>query len=144
MKDCGRCGKRKELSDFYVNRAKEDGLTTWCRSCLSEYHKARLAKANASRPEGWKQKAKDKTAYSKAWKEANPGKMTEYKRDWWRKNKDRLKVKDAVRYAVKTGKLVKTPCEVCGEEKVEGHHPDYSRPLDVVWLCRQHHLEIHK
>lgn len=144
MKDCGRCGKRKELSDFSVNRAKEDGLTIWCKPCLSEYQKSRLAKANANRPEGWKQKAKDRVAYAQAWKEANPGKMTEYKRDWWHKNRDRLKVKDAVRYAVKTGKLVKTPCEVCGEEKVEGHHPDYSRPLDVVWLCKQHHMEIHK
>ena len=57
---------------------------------------------------------------------------------------DLMKVKDAVRYAIKVGKLVKTPCHVCGKEQVEGHHPDYSRPLDVAWLCKEHHLAIHK
>ena len=69
--------------------------------------------------------------------------MTAKKREWWKKNKDKLKVKDAVRYAIKTGKLVKTPCHICGDVQVEGHHPDYSRPLDVVWLCRKHHNEVH-
>lgn len=48
-----------------------------------------------------------------------------------------------VRDAVKNGKLLKTPCEVCGKQESEAHHPDYSKPLSVVWLCRQHHLEIH-
>lgn len=48
------------------------------------------------------------------------------------------------RTALKRGKLTRLPCEVCGEGKVEGHHPDYFRPLDVVWLCKKHHLEIHK
>ena len=144
MKDCGRCGKRKELSEYSVNRAKEDGLNSWCKDCLSAYRKERLAKANASRPEGWKQKTKDKAAYQKEWAAARPGYMTKAKRDWWQKNRDRMKVKDAVRYAIKVGKLVKTPCHVCGKEQVEGHHPDYSRPLDVVWLCKEHHLAIHK
>jgi predicted nucleic acid-binding Zn-ribbon protein len=47
------------------------------------------------------------------------------------------------RTALKRGKLTRTPCHICGDEKVEGHHPDYSRPLDVVWLCKAHHLAIH-
>jgi len=35
------------------------------------------------------------------------------------------------------------PCEICGCEKSEAHHDDYSRPLDVRWLCRVHHLMHH-
>lgn len=144
MKDCSECGKRKEVSEFYVNRASDDGLTSRCAECMRAYQKARRDRANASRPEGWKQKTKDKAAYQRAWKEANPGAMTAYKREWWKKNSDRLRIKDKVRYAVKTGKLVKLPCWVCGNEQVEAHHPDYSASLDVVWLCRQHHQEIHR
>lgn len=43
-----------------------------------------------------------------------------------------------VAHAVKSGKLRRQPCEVCGE-RAEAHHPDYAKPLDVRWLCRRHH-----
>lgn len=43
---------------------------------------------------------------------------------------------------VKRGLVAKLPCSVCGEIKVEAHHADYDRPLEVVWLCRKHHLEL--
>jgi hypothetical protein len=49
-----------------------------------------------------------------------------------------------VRTAVLNGLLVRGPCEVCGEENTEGHHDDYDRPLDVRWLCKVHHEDLHK
>ena len=49
----------------------------------------------------------------------------------------------AVSSAIRDGKLTKTPCHVCGHEKVEGHHPDYDQPLDVIWLCNPHHRAAH-
>lgn len=63
-----------------------------------------------------------------------------------------------VQAAVKSGRLVKQPCEVCGElpawtgepskpgayATVVAHHDDYSKPLDVRWLCRWHHAEHHR
>lgn len=45
---------------------------------------------------------------------------------------------------VNRGKIVKTPCVKCGNEKSEAHHEDYSKPLEVTWLCRACHLEHHK
>lgn len=45
---------------------------------------------------------------------------------------------------VKRGKVDKKPCEVCGCERSEAHHEDYSKPLQVHWLCRDHHLQLHK
>ena len=42
------------------------------------------------------------------------------------------------------GKIKRQSCEVCGSEKAEGHHPDYNKPLEVVWLCTEHHREWHK
>lgn len=45
--------------------------------------------------------------------------------------------------AIQSGIILKSPCIICGAEKSEGHHIDYSKPLEVVWLCRSHHSAIH-
>lgn len=35
-------------------------------------------------------------------------------------------------------------CSACGAEcQPEAHHNDYSRPLDVEWLCRKCHQKRH-
>ena len=47
-------------------------------------------------------------------------------------------------WAIKKGKLKRKNCEVCNKEKVFAHHEDYSKPLEVVWLCLKHHFERHK
>lgn len=52
---------------------------------------------------------------------------------------DRYRARGAVAYALKTGKLIRKPCEVCGDPKSQAHHHDYSKPLDVKWLCQTHH-----
>lgn len=42
----------------------------------------------------------------------------------------------ALTHAIATGKLVKQPCEHCGStQKIQGHHDDYTKPLNVTWLC---------
>jgi hypothetical protein len=41
------------------------------------------------------------------------------------------------------GKLRQKPCRRCGDANSERHHPDYSRPLFVIWLCRPCHLKLH-
>jgi hypothetical protein len=46
--------------------------------------------------------------------------------------------------AVRSGKILKSPCFVCGVAEVEAHHYDYNKPLDVTWLCKQHHREVHQ
>lgn len=145
MKECSRCGVAKPLAEFHANKSREDGCAPYCKVCVkaytAEWRKKRALLLNAQ--SDWKTKTADMVEYRKAWRAAHPGYMTKKKAEWLARNPQRRRVKDATAYAIETGKLVKLPCEVCGESKVEAHHPDYSRPLMVVWLCKQHHKEIH-
>jgi len=52
--------------------------------------------------------------------------------------------------ALLDGSLVKKPCGwqvspdvKCGDSETVGHHPDYDKPLEVIWLCRGHHMRAH-
>jgi len=69
----------------------------------------------------------------------------------WRKHAymtDEQRMKDNCRsYAgvyLRRGKIERKPCVKCGEEQSQMHHPDYSKPLWIVWLCRPCHLEHHR
>lgn len=58
---------------------------------------------------------------------------------------EKLKARQVVSYATKTKKLTKSSvCEVCGlAGRIEGHHMDYNKPLEVVWLCTACHSDYH-
>jgi len=68
----------------------------------------------------------------------------ERKQRYYEKYPIKAEARKIYKYALKTGKLVKEPCCVCGALEVDGHHEDYYKPLEVVWLCRAHHAETHK
>ncbi len=67
------------------------------------------------------------------------------------KHKDKLRIRDPKKQAarmmvyleIKSGKLKRGPCEVCGKPDTQGHHDDYDKPLDVRWLCTKHHKQFH-
>lgn len=75
-----------------------------------------------------------RAAYMREWRKSHP--MTADQR-----------IKDSARsYAgvyKRRGKLIPQPCAVCGDLSVEMHHPNYSEPLRVEWLCNNHHREHH-
>jgi hypothetical protein len=60
-------------------------------------------------------------------------------------DKEKHKARVAVRNAIRNGRLVKaTECSECGSDQlIEAHHEDYSKPLDVVWLCSTCHGRKH-
>jgi len=63
-----------------------------------------------------------------------------------RRNPEKVKAHNAINHAIAAGKI-KRPvrCERCFEETfVEGHHSDYSKPLEVEWLCRKCHCKAHR
>lgn len=73
-------------------------------------------------------------------------KRCQYERQYKRERKDRHKInaKHQARLATKKG-IIQKPlfCEKCGEAKtLERHHPDYSKPLKIVWICRKCHSKL--
>jgi len=58
---------------------------------------------------------------------------------------ERVAARNAVNSAIRAGTLLREPCRDCGTtEDIQGHHEDYSKPLDVIWLCRSCHRELHE
>ncbi|KKM91722.1 hypothetical protein LCGC14_1225600 [marine sediment metagenome] len=50
--------------------------------------------------------------------------------------------RSALNHAIQQGKIKREPCKICGKA-AEAHHPDYTKPLLVEWLCFPHHREFH-
>lgn len=67
---------------------------------------------------------------------------TKFFREKW---PEKYKARNAVSNAVRDGRLHKPErCETCGNEgALEGHHDDYSKPLEVRWLCSPCHHQWH-
>ncbi len=66
-------------------------------------------------------------------------------RSWQLRFPERRRAHDAVRQALLKGVLIKKPCSDCGStQHVDAHHEDYGAPLNVVWLCRRHHVARHR
>jgi hypothetical protein len=122
-KYCPKCRETKPVESFAVHRSRHDGRQSACRACKN----AKRALLRASR--------KDiEAAYNRDWHKRND-------RAYREANREKVAARHAVANALENGSLVKAPCEVCGEAKSEAHHEDYSKPLDVNWLCRKHHEE---
>ena len=134
LKMCRHCSEWLPLASFYRHAQMADGHLNVCRDCVKrrvrrhrqendsvrEYDRARSQKPD--------RKATRKALFKKEC-ETNP---------------HRMKARHAVSNAIRDGRLKRGPCHFCGTEKnIEGHHNDYSKPLDVVWLCKRCHRKLH-
>jgi hypothetical protein len=117
----------------------------------ADYWKERSARRR--RLPGYAEKQRD---WYRSWRERNPmtdeqrarkaAQMREYAQA--HETRQHHKARRAVRTAIASGRLVRIPCESCGCEPTQAHHDDYSKPLDVRWLCppchRVHHAKATK
>lgn len=80
----------------------------------------------------------------KEWRKKNPSLFRSYIKNWQQKNREKHASHQKVHRAVEKGTLIRAEhCEKCGLiSKTEGHHEDYSKPLEVKWLCRRCHAKI--
>jgi hypothetical protein len=73
-----------------------------------------------------------------------------YMREWRRvhdptpEQRRKINARRIASHYQERGKLIKQPCAVCGDPNSQKHHPDYSKPLEVIWLCPDHHHELHR
>lgn len=98
--------------------------------------------------------------WMRIYRRLNAEKIREYNRkynsEWRKKNGYHSEVKAKIKFpekekarrklqnSVKSGKILRGSCEVCGKPNSQGHHRDYQKPLEVQWLCPLHHAEQHK
>lgn len=75
--------------------------------------------------------------------ERDPGRQGRYVRASRARHPERYRSRAKINNALRDGRLTRQPCEVCGK-RAQAHHEDYSRPLDVRWLCKKHHDAVHE
>ena len=81
---------------------------------------------------------------SRNWKKQNPERHAELARAYRERNKEKTKAQNLLNYAIRTGKIDRGVCEMCGTpDRVHAHHHDYSKPYDVRWLCFSCHKKSH-
>jgi len=148
VKTCFKCKQTKSVNDFYRHPGMGDGRLGKCKECTkSDVKKNRANKAERYREYDRMRYLRDKWRKDAAtkWQKDNPGEAAEAGRRWAERNREKRSAHHVVSNAVRDGMLTRGPCEICGTNiGVQAHHEDYSRPLDVVWLCHVHHGERHR
>ncbi len=130
---CRKCGQRKNAAEFW-------GSFKRCKDCINK----RTATPGARRAHGAicnrhsERHRESLRAAGRRYYRHNTERMNEYAS----KQTTTLKgiARQALQKAVQNGEIAKpSKCEKCNGEfplfKIHGHHPDYTKPLEVIWLC---------
>jgi len=141
---CSKCCERKDRSEFHVNVSALDGLHSACKQCEEEYV-CQYRKSDARAESLKRYQSSDK--FREVLKRYQSSmKFIEVIERYETNNPEKKAAHTAVNHAVEIGRLIKpNECEGCGcaSKRLEGHHEDYSRQLDVIWLCKQCHVQLH-
>jgi len=146
MKTCKECQIKKPMTEYYAHKEMADGHLNKCKSCV----RSRVAINTEKNADYYKQYDKKRAMLPhrvearKAYAKTEAGKLAIKKahKNYVENYPLRKAATIIVNNAVRDGKLKKQPCFICGKS-AQAHHPDYSRPLDVIWLCVKHHNEAH-
>lgn len=162
MNTCIRCGDTKPDDSFKTTKA--GNLRSWCIDCTRAYKAAWKKSERGKESEAKYRSSPQAKARARKWREENRERVREINREaskaHYGRNRERLQKKqsdDRKRYpekhkarqmvslAVFFGMITKPgTCENCGTRKrLEAHHRDYWKPLDVVWLCTPCHSAEH-
>ena len=135
MKRCVNCGEVKLLSEFFAAAGGPYGLRGSCKECDRKYQRRYRQKNRRLLREKQRQFQVD-----------NEAAIHSRQQTYHRLHPEKAAARCAVRDAFRAGKLMKGMCEVHGADctgEVEAHHDDYSKPLDVRWVCVSAHHRLH-
>ena len=149
-KKCFKCKESKPLSEFYVHLQMGDGHLNKCKECTKTDVK-RHRKANVERIREY-DRARSKLPHRRAGDKARSKALhrikanTERTKIYRKTFPLRYKAHSIINHALKSGKLIRPSiCEACEQElRLNGHHDDYTKPLEVKWLCSPCHSELHQ
>lgn len=150
MKRCFKCGQVKPLSEFYKHSRMADGHFNKCKECAKkDSHENRASnlehyrgydRARSSNPD----RLKSRREYAKTPR----GKLAKAKaeRNYRERHPEKALAHNIFRSARARGDIQRPAhCRMCGStEKIEAHHPNYSKPLFVLWLCEKCHKLVHR
>jgi len=149
-KQCPRCKALLQTSSFYHCASHSDGLQTYCKSCTKQLNDAHR-RAHPEKYRGYMRKYALRTywadptaaiAKTKAWNDAHPNDRAIH--STLSRKREVYRAGNTVSCAIEKGALVRQPCEKCGATPADAHHDDYSRRLNVRWLCRRCHQAYHR
>lgn len=134
MKTCRDCCVEKPRADFYAHPKAKDGLLAKCKEC----HKAGVRKNYA-------EKRPQYQAYEAERNDTE--KRRQFRRDAGRRHywscHEKARARTELKRAVREGRVQRQPCKVCSDPRSDAHHHDYSKPLDVEWMCFKCHRAEH-
>ena len=143
---CKACGDHKQPEDFYAG----DKTCKECRKQRArEYRIENIDKVreyDRNRPNKDARREENKLRYKKRMSTEEGRRMErEAKARWQKKNTLKRAAHIIVGNAARDGKLSPQPCEACfNTHDIHAHHEDYTKPLEITWLCRKCHSKRHK
>ena len=131
MKTCVMCKTEKELSKFNRDGSRRDGFSNKCKDCERIYRRIKRER----NPEGYREH--DRRYYS-----LHKDEIKRKRKSYGQSNVLKTRARWSLKQAVYAGLIKRGVCVVCGKLETDAHHKDYSKPYDVVWLCRKHHMRV--
>lgn len=139
MKHCRICNKKKAAIHFYYLICKA------CHKIRKALHYQKNKKRILGKSKLYYMENRDhKIKLARKWVKNNPIKRKLNLEKYKSANKHKIKMRSILNKALLKGTVVKSSCVICGNKKVEAHHDDYTKPLDIKWLCRSHHGAWHR
>ena len=143
MKNCFKCQRLLPISEFYGHPRMADGHLNKCKDCTRKDVKENEQRLRKDPNWVIKERGRCRKKSQRRRAEGRQRVNAEAKKLAQTKYRHKYPEKAAARLKTARARLVKQPCAICGNSKVEAHHEDYSRPLDVTWLCSKHHAARH-
>ncbi len=139
---CSMCKKRRLLKFFLASKHRRNGVESVCINC-SKSKKWRLRRLVIERRSQERNREKRRLV-SIRYRKMHPDRAKKSVNKSLKKYPEKENARKIFQSAKSKGLIIPKPCEICGEIKSDGHHPDYKKPLKIKWLCRKHHKEQHR